>query len=237
MTINSPVGDILSGNNSDRLEEIIHGIFEEQERLHLLQELNRKGLCTRDILSFIVNQADLRTCLKEFDETTTREAMNSKISDCRGMLKLKQMEKAKTVAKYLEETGGHRFKLRKKIKSIRKKLTPLRESRQRKNINKIQHLKKIIKELKMKYITSEETKKHRFKTTMVPERLKEYTDLCIFKRPKDLPAKQDLTGPFICHPGIKLSRNEYKLLSRDPNFSTMRKCSKTDFCVEVEKSL
>ena len=237
MTLNSPVGDISSGNNSDRLEEIIHGIFEEQERLHLLKELNKKGLCTRDILSFIVNQADLRTCLKSFDQATTREAMKSKISDCRGMLKLKQEEKARTVKKYLEEAGGHGFKLRKKIKSIRKKLAPLRESRQRKNEKKILHLKKIIRELKMKYTARKEIDKEKFKPTMVPERLKEYTDLCVFKRPKDLPAKQDLTGPFICHPDIKLSRNEYKLLSRDPKFSTMRKCNKTDICVEVERSL
>ena len=65
-----PVGAIYTGDKSDSLEEILHGIVDEQERLLLLQRLQARGLYTRDILSFIKNQAELRTTDKHLDHNT-----------------------------------------------------------------------------------------------------------------------------------------------------------------------
>ena len=73
--------------------------------------------------------------------------------------------------------------------------------------------------------------------TKVPERLKEYADLPIFGTSKDLPVKQDPTGPFIAHPDIKLTEGESSLLSRDPKYSVMRRCDKLDFVTETERGL
>ena len=76
-----PVDAFYTGDNTDSLQEKIHKVLEEQERLQLLKNLNKQGLCTRDILSFVVNQADLRTINKELDSITTSDAMKTKIKD------------------------------------------------------------------------------------------------------------------------------------------------------------
>ena len=42
----------------DTLDWDFDKVSEEQDRLDLLMRLRKKGLCTRDVLAFIVNQAE-----------------------------------------------------------------------------------------------------------------------------------------------------------------------------------
>ena len=86
-----PAGDnYYSGDDGDLLNWDFNRVMEEEERLDLLKTLNKEGLCTRDVMSFIINQADLRTSIKTPDKKTTRSAMFSKIMDSKESLKWKQ---------------------------------------------------------------------------------------------------------------------------------------------------
>ena len=86
-----PAGDTHSGDTCDDVEKILKDIVENKERLNLLHGLNKRGLCTRDILSFIVNQTELRSVNKHLDKSTAKRAMKSKIEDCKAALRVKQV--------------------------------------------------------------------------------------------------------------------------------------------------
>ena len=75
------IGEAISGSIEERLEKVMHETLEEQDRLHLLKNLDKKGLATRDIISFISNQADLRRVNKNLDLPIASKAMKSKIKD------------------------------------------------------------------------------------------------------------------------------------------------------------
>ena len=195
----STVGDIYSGEKSDDILERFNKVLEEQERLHLLQSLHRGGTCTRDILAFITNQADLRTVNKEIDKTTTKHAMEAKIRDCKKSLTSSIQARSISIKNCLEKMEGRKYKVKKMIKGIRRQLKPRQKLLREKNQQKIKHLKVQMEKIKNKYVNNEV---YMFKPTKVPERLKDYGDLCIFRTPKDLPAKQALVGPFLCHPDI-----------------------------------
>ena len=63
MIVTDPVDDIYSGDKNDELFKEFNRVMDEEQRLHLLQSLKKNGLCTRDVLKFLVNQADLKTSL------------------------------------------------------------------------------------------------------------------------------------------------------------------------------
>ena len=81
MSESRPVGDIDAGETRDLLLENLKKITAERERLVLLQAINRRGKCTRDIMSFLVSQAKLRSVNKSLDRGTCGAAMRSKITD------------------------------------------------------------------------------------------------------------------------------------------------------------
>ena len=56
-------------------------VMEEENRLHLLISLKKKGLSTRDVMAFIKNQADSRSVHKGLDKSIASKAMTSKIKD------------------------------------------------------------------------------------------------------------------------------------------------------------
>ena len=233
MTSDGPVDAYYSGDISDRLNEDFDKVLKEHERLQLLKTLRRKGLCTRDVLSFVVNQANSRRVLKELDHSTSRSAMRIKIRDSKESLHQKKLQRSKSIKLYQEMVGGKGYKVRRTIKAIKSRHERMRSKKQSVYEKKIKHLQMQVEELKAKYKHNDTD----FKSTVVPDRLKDFADIYIFKTPKDLPKKEKLKGPFICHRDIKLSKGEWQLLSRDPKFSTMEECDQMTFQSELEKGL
>ena len=101
-----PVGDDYSSDYTDRLEKNIHTLLEEQEGFRLLQDLTKQGLCTRDVLSFTVKQAELRSINKELDSATSSGAMKSNIKECKQVLKMKKDVKKKAVLDFKKQLEG-----------------------------------------------------------------------------------------------------------------------------------
>ena len=70
-------------------------------------------------------------------------------------------------------------------------------------------------EIKIKHLTAKQQNIKPTKSpvhTVVPESLIKYKDLTIFKPSDQFPKKADPTGPFLCDPRIKLSKDEVKIL-------------------------
>ena len=233
--LESPFDDDFTGDMCDVLKWDSDKVLEERERLGLLQALYKKGLATRDVLSFIENQADQRSTNKFIDAKTCKSAMRAKINDSKETLKSKQLTRRQSIKRFKNNIGGKGYKLKKTLNAIRRRQETLLKKLNEKNDKKIKHLHNKMDELNRKYETGHS--KNKFRSSKVPERLKEYGGLSIFGTPKDLPVKQDLSGPFICHPSIVLSDGEMAILSRDPKFSIMKGVNKLDFLTEIERGL
>ena len=173
MTYKDPVDVDLTGVNSDTLSWEFEKVNEEQDRLGLLKHLRKEGLCTRDVLAFITNQADLKSTRKDIDMVTCKSAMNEKIKDSRETLKIRQHAKSQAIKNYLADIGGRRFKLRKTIKSIKNIQNKTKLIRKRKYEKKIEHLRIKMSELLKKYEGSKAATKDHFTPTKVPERLQD----------------------------------------------------------------
>ena len=148
------LGEAISGSIEERLEKVVHETFEEQDRLHLLKNLDKNGLATRDIISFISNQADLRRVNKHLDLPIASKAMKSKIKDSQQTLEMKRKIKSHTIKQFLSQTGGKKHKLRRILGGIRRKYERKAQQRCMKNERKIEHLQKQLDELKNRYDSS-----------------------------------------------------------------------------------
>ena len=133
-------------------------------------------------MSFIGNQAKLRSIDKLLDRRTTRAAMNSKITDAKSVLAVCIKNKNAITKRYLGETKNRRFKLRKLLKKIRNEIEPSVIKIRSKNEKKTRHLEQAFHQLeeKMKQQKDWRVQKQTFSPTKVPERLQEYKDLPIF---------------------------------------------------------
>ena len=236
MARSSPVDDDYVGDTGDMLSRICDDVLDETAKLGLLKSLNKRGLCTREVLSFAKNQADLRSSIKTLDMGTTRNAMRSKIRDSMETLRRLHIAKAHSIRRYLEENDNKKYKLRKTLKSIKHKQENTNRKRALKYEKKIKHLDKVMEDMKQKY-GSGKVKSIQMCPSRVPERLKDYNELCIFRTSKDLPQKQEILGPYLCHPEIILSPGEHKLLSHSPKFSLMQQIDRVEFDTEIEKGL
>ena len=227
-----PMSDIDAVNIREKLLEICNKIEEEKEKFELLKTLQSKGLITRDIMSFVIKQSKIRSHDRWPDKLTARRAMSAKISDSYKTLQIKRNQGRVIKNKCLEQLGNKKYKLRSLVKSIRQEIqgSDRHHALTKKNDRKIKHLQKIQSSMWG-------DKLPKYKPSPVPDRLKEYASLPIFKLPVDMPKPQELVGPFICHPGIKLDQNELKILKKDPKFSLMDKCDKETFMVENELSI
>ena len=76
-----PEGDIYAGDMMMKLHKVQEQIIDEQETFSLLRDLQKEGLMTRDIMSFVNNQSNLRSFNKRPDKLTARRAMSAKITD------------------------------------------------------------------------------------------------------------------------------------------------------------
>ena len=121
MALKSPVGACYSGDVMNKLNQDYDSVLYEQQRLQLLYSMKKKSIYTRDIMSFAENQAESRRELKGIDNRTTHSAMLMKIRDSKESLGRKIKERSDSIRDYLSLVGGNKYRLRKTIKTIRKR--------------------------------------------------------------------------------------------------------------------
>ena len=226
-------GSDYTGTESE-IREILFSISSAKAREWLLKRMLSENLMTRDILSFVKNQAHLRLENKGLDVNTVKTSMKAKLVDVRKnkarlLCNLKRLKD-----KLLESLGGRTFKMRKTMMKLKK--DPLRawESKMKTYRQKIEHYKNKQKSLVIKKHFSKPTNKN---NCHIPQRLAAYDGLHVFRDPKDFPKKNKPLGPFICDAKIKLSEDELKILSKQPKFSIMGDKKRTDMLLESEKML
>ena len=231
--------DSLDGDNTHagditrRLKQEHIRVIEEENKLHLLTTLKKRGLSTRDIMAFIKKQADNRTILKSLDKGLASRAMTYKIRDCKSVLFVHRKNRSDLKTEYIRSTGGKKYHIRRILRSARNEYNKQDLRSKQKMEKKIQHLGSIQKEWDNLYKNPVKP----FEPTRTPPRLKEYSGLSVFGLPSNLPARQASLGPFICDNSIRLTEGERKVLSRDPKYSLMTDCSSEDFDTESERSL
>ena len=71
-----------------QLKKTYQDISDSRLRVWLLRELMSNNLATRDIVSFLKKQTDMRTVIKSVDRTTMTHAMRSKLKDVKLALSL-----------------------------------------------------------------------------------------------------------------------------------------------------
>ena len=219
------------GNFREKLLEAHMKVSDDQDRLNLLQKLQKEGLFTRDIMAFVSGQASLRVIDKNIHEPTARQAMTAKINDAKISLKHHLTERNLMRRKCKAIISNEGFNYSNIMRSIRQKTSKRKKLKKEKDEKKIVHLRNIQQGLKL-----DNTINRQFNPSSVPQRLSDYADLVIFKTPKDLPPKQQAIGPFICDPSIAISEGERLILSKDPKFSLRSVCGDLEFNTEVEKS-
>ena len=101
-----PMSEINAGNMHMKLMDCYIKITEEEERFKLLRSLQSKGLVTRDIMSFVTKQSQLRTFNKKPDRKTARRAMSVKITDSLRVLNHKRNLGRRTKAICLSLLGN-----------------------------------------------------------------------------------------------------------------------------------
>ena len=227
----SSVGGDYAGSTREKLVQAQHKVNRDQSKVNILVELKNKGLCTRDIMNFIEGQGRIRIINKEWDATTARQAMTTKIKDSKQVLTRSKSLLVITKKQCLDTLEGNRFKLRKLCKSIKQDLKKEDSTRVEKDSKKMQHLQRQLVSKK------EHKNAPRHQPTRVPDRLSEYSSLPILRSAKEMPKPQALMGPFLCSPDIKLSRGEKQILSKDPKYSLMVKCNSTECTVETERMM
>ena len=81
-------GDRQIDRDEHLLKKTYQDISNSRLRIWLLRELMSNNLATRDIISFLKQQTDLRTMIKSVDRTTMTHAMRSKLKDVKLALSL-----------------------------------------------------------------------------------------------------------------------------------------------------
>ena len=207
-------------------------VMNEELKLNLLETLKKKGLTTRDIMSFAKNQADNRQYLKGLDKNVSRLAMTNKIKDCRMVVSRHIKRRNELKEEYLRR-GGMKHQVRRIFRSTKREHCEALNLKKQKAEKKIEHLQKIQSELEKKYINPVK----KLEPTKPPERLKDFSELSIFGLPEALPRKQTSLGPYLCDKNIHLSEGELSVLSKDPKYSLLFECTEDDFETESERSL
>ena len=107
-----PTGDIDAENILDELREAKKKLIDEQHKFNLLTQLQSKGLVTRDIMSFVSQQSNVRTYERTPDRLTARRAMSAKINDSYNSIRSKQERFKQLKTSYLGVIDNKRFELK-----------------------------------------------------------------------------------------------------------------------------
>ena len=211
-----------------QLYQVYKKISDVKSRIWLIRNLMSKDLATRDIISFLEGQMELRSEIKILDKKTMRSAMKTKLADLK-----KVLTKAINTQIKLEDNLGWDNNKKKLARNKFKKDN--KESKAKKNkkfVAKIEHYSR-----KQCVLGNSGARKKHQKTTQPPSSMMDLKELSIFKSNKDLPNKESPIGPFICDKDIKLSKDELRVLVRDPKYSVIKRPKQEEFHIEVEKSL
>ena len=82
-TMSSNSDGVHCADIDDDLQRALERVSEAGARLRMLEDMKKQNLCTRDILSFVEKQTDLRQVNKKLDIGTIRQAMKAKTDDCK----------------------------------------------------------------------------------------------------------------------------------------------------------
>ena len=205
----------FSGSEQDLLR--IHmTTMKYQLRIKLLRSLLRQKLATRDVFFFSKGQADLRLFKKNPDWATIESAMLAKISDLKIALRESRTFLRSLRSQALVNFDNKKYKLRRCIRRINRKLQDEKKRMWEKYTKKINHYKQQ-QNIDQDIVTTQRSKKPCTPTTP-PDDFGEYSTLSIFGTAKDLPKAVTPLGPFICDSNIKLTKSEFEVLSKEPKF-------------------
>ena len=205
-------------------------VMENETRIWLLKSLLKQNLSTNDVYAFAVTQAGLRTTKKSLDKSTMVSAMRAKVSDIKATVSDQYRTKVVVERELLRALDGRSYALRKRLKRISGDVKKQRIKLRNKFERKISHLKQ-----KQRALTVEQ--RNNCKPTVPPNRLARYSSLTIFGTPETLPKKRKAMGPFICKKNIILTKNELKILSKDPKYNLLIEPTEIQVKTEVERSL
>ena len=227
--------EILPGNKG-KLQEKFFQIVNAEARLWLFKKMLERGIATRDVQSFIENQASLRREFKQIDTATLKVAMRAKHDDTIEHIKALQKEVGVIRKDLLADLSNKKHRLRKVSKFLKKEPLLLKEKLMRKYKVKIDHLLRVQQKF-LKGSSKKEKEKIKKIQTIVPNCLSKYGDLTIFKPSSDFPKPAKAVGPFICNPNIKLSKEEMSILQKQPKFSLRENITDIEVASEIEKMM
>ena len=234
MIESSKGGESLLSRKISEVREIHGKAMMEECRIWLLKSLQSKHLCTRDIYSFISNQAKLKSQDDILDSSISRSAMRSKILDLRRSLFKIYKLRRKRENELLELLGNKGYSLRKNLRKIRSDIKKDREKIMKTYRSKIEHYVSEQRRCGTSLTGTTELVTN-FKPTVPPRFLGEFSTLTIFGSPGDLPRPAVPRGPFICDHKIKLTKHQRMLLSREPKFSLVNEPTEMQFKTEIER--
>ena len=134
------VGENYADTQCNKLLEISLKITDDESRLDFFRNLQSRGLTTRDIFSFGMKQADIRTIHKDVDMSTSRNAMAAKIKDLKAVLHRDRLLLGHIKKKHLsEQLGNNKHKMKKILKSIRHKTKARHQANDKKYLKKNEH--------------------------------------------------------------------------------------------------
>ena len=222
--------DVIFPGTRERLKEKINRITNTEARIWLFKRMLERGIATRDVQSFIENQAELRKEFKIVDESTLKVSMKAKLKDASLSLKTLR-KKAQEIRKLLLlECDNKRHKLRRITKTLKNDSSKLKDNLINKYQKKIEHLARKQNYGKLQW------PKPLIKTNP-HSRLYRYKDLTIFKPSSEFPKPMKSVGPFICDKKIKLSGDEVRILSKQPKFSVRENMNEIEMLAEAERML
>ena len=225
----------FSGAISELLNASIE-VMKNETRIWLLKSLMKKNLATRDIFSFAMKQANLRSINKTPDSLTIRRAMCIKLGDIKLSMTHSFEARRRARQNLLKQLGEKKYILKKHIRNIKREVEEKRTITLEKYRKKIDHYTKT-----QSILLDNGQNKMGIKKALVPTEpprsMSDFASLSIFGQPCDLPEPERPLGPFICDPRIVLSKDERLLLSRDPKYSVRTEVDELDFTVELERAL
>ena len=227
-------GESLLSRKISDVQEMHEKVMIDECRIWLLNSLQSKHLCTRDIYSFILNQAKLKRQDDVLDQSTSRSAMRSKILDLRRSLIKNYKLRRKKENELLEVLNNKCYDLRKHLRKIRSKTKLEREKIMKSYKSKVEHYEHKQKK-SGKSLSGNTVLEASMKPTIPPRFLGEFSTLTIFGTPGELPKPAEPKGPFICDSNIKLTKFQKLLLSREPKYSLIKEPSEMQFKIEIER--
>ena len=204
------------------LKENLVKTMEAEQRTKLLLKLWRSGLMTKDVKKTLKKQMNSKRRCSKKNLKLQEVLMKGCIKDSRMDDSKLRKERKKIKQKLLTMYGENQEKLTKTLSKMRKKVVRLKKKVQKKNKKKIEKYKREKEEEEMRELS------------ILPEDLKEFSDLRIFRNVQIPP--EEPKPPVITTKTI-LTEDELGVLKKGPSFTIRNVMDKEAFMAEVEKGL